>query len=158
MLQMLRVDHRLIHGQVVMSWLRTLEPTAILIADDDLPGDSLRKDTLALAKPADVKLVVKTVDDAIKSIRSGKTDPYRLLVLTADVASAVRLAEACDQVTHINLGGTAPRDGVIRVSNAVGVTAEELADLQRLQARGVEIEARKVATDRKTPLPAGAAS
>jgi len=88
MIQLLRVDHRLIHGQVVMSWMRSLEPTAILVANDSVPNDELRKSTLKMAKPTDVKLVIKTVADSIEAINSGKTDSYKLFILTESVEDA----------------------------------------------------------------------
>jgi fructoselysine and glucoselysine-specific PTS system IIB component len=152
MIQLLRVDHRLIHGQVVMSWVRTLDPTAILIANDDVPSDELRKSTLKLAKPADVKLVIKTVADSIEAINSGKTDSYRLLILTDNVADAIRLADGCPTVQHINLGGTKRLEGTTPLTNTVNLTEDETASLIRLASRGVEVEARAVATDRKVPL------
>ena len=124
MIQLLRVDHRLIHGQVVMSWVRTLDPTAILIANDDVPSDELRKSTLKLAKPADVKLVIKTVADSIEAINSGKTDSYRLLILTDNVADAIRLADGCPTVQHINLGGTKRLEGTTSLTNTVNLTED----------------------------------
>lgn len=153
MIQLVRVDHRLIHGQVVMSWVRTLEPTAILVANDSIPSDELRKSTLRLAKPDDVKLVIKTVDDSIDAISSGKTDAYRLFILTETVADAVRLADACPAVDHINLGGTKRLPGTEPLTNTVNLTPDDTAALRSLAARGVEVEARAVASDRKTALP-----
>jgi fructoselysine and glucoselysine-specific PTS system IIB component len=155
MIQLLRVDHRLIHGQVVMSWVRSLEPTAILVANDDIPTDELRKSTLKLAKPNDVKLVIKTVADSADAINSGRTDDYRLFILTESVADAARLAAACPDIDHINLGGTKRLPGTTPLTNTVNLTADDTAALQELAARGVEVEARAVASDRKVALPAG---
>ena len=153
MIQLLRVDHRLIHGQVVMSWVRTLNPTAILIANDDIPGDDLRKSTLVLAKPDEVKLVIKSVEDSITAINSGKTDSYKLFIITESVEDAVRLADACPTITHVNLGGTKRLPGTTPLNNTVNLTAEDLEGLRGLTTRGVEVEARAVASDRKTTLP-----
>jgi fructoselysine/glucoselysine PTS system EIIB component len=51
MIRLLRVDHRLLHGQVAVSWSQNLDIDAILIANDDVPMDELRKTTIKLAKP-----------------------------------------------------------------------------------------------------------
>ena len=61
MIQLLRVDHRLLHGQVVFSWCSYLNPNCILIANDDVVNDEIRKATLKLGKPSGVKLVIKSV-------------------------------------------------------------------------------------------------
>ena len=76
MIQLLRVDHRLLHGQVVFSWCGQLNPNCILIANDAAATDDVRKAALRLGKPNNAKLVIKTVDDSIAAINEGKTDKY----------------------------------------------------------------------------------
>lgn len=79
MITLLRVDHRLLHGQVAFSWTQYVGADCILIANDNVPEDELRKTTIKLAKPPSVKLVIKNINDAIESIKSGVTDKYHLL-------------------------------------------------------------------------------
>lgn len=148
MFQLLRVDHRLIHGQVALSWVKSLGTDAILVANDDVPGDELRKSTLKLARPADAKLVIKTIDDSIENINGGRTDSYRLFIVVESIHDAYRLASACPTVDHINLGGTKPREGTQSLSKLVSVSDDDVRELDELQSRGTEIEIRAVATDR----------
>ena len=74
MIKLLRVDHRLLHGQVAFSWTSTLSADCILIASDAVMKDDLRKMSIKLAKPAGVKLVIKNIADAVNAINSGVTD------------------------------------------------------------------------------------
>ena len=67
MIELVRIDHRLLHGQVAFSWTKTIGADCILVADDDATTNSLKMTTLRLAKPQGVKLVIKTVDDSIKA-------------------------------------------------------------------------------------------
>ena len=60
MIKCLRVDHRLLHGQVAFSWTSALGADCILIANDDVMKDELRKTTIKMAKPQGVKLVMKS--------------------------------------------------------------------------------------------------
>ena len=106
MIQLLRVDHRLLHGQVVFSWCGQLNPNCILIANDAAATDDVRKAALRLGKPNNAKLVIKTVDDSIAAINEGKTDKYSLMIVTGNVKDAVRLARETTQIKSINLGGT----------------------------------------------------
>ena len=43
MITLLRVDHRLLHGQVAFSWTQYVGADCILIANDSVPEDELRK-------------------------------------------------------------------------------------------------------------------
>lgn len=93
MILLLRVDHRLLHGQVVFSWVQNLKADCILIANNSVATDELRKTTLKLAKPQEVKLVIKNINDAIISINSGITDKYNLLVIVESVEDAYKIAK-----------------------------------------------------------------
>ena len=71
MIKLLRVDHRLLHGQVAMTWTQELDTNCILIACDAVVKDDVRKTTLKLARPAGVKLVIKSVNDSL-SLKASK--------------------------------------------------------------------------------------
>ena len=74
MVLMTRVDCRLLHGQTAVSWTSGLGADCILIANDSVATDDLRKTTMKLAKPAGAKLVIKNIEDSITALKSGVTD------------------------------------------------------------------------------------
>lgn len=149
MIQLLRVDHRLLHGQVVFSWCSQLEPNCILIANDAVVQDEVRKAALKLGKPSNTKLVIKNIEDSVKAINEGKTDKYSLLIVTSNVADAVKLAESCEQITGINLGGTKATAETHPLSNMVNVTEEEEKLLKEAAAKGIEVFIQAVPSDPK---------
>ena len=81
MIKLLRVDHRLLHGQVAFSWTQNIGADCILIANDDVPVNELRKTTIKLAKPQGIKLVIKNIEDSIQALQSGVTDKYKLFIV-----------------------------------------------------------------------------
>lgn len=149
MIKLLRVDHRLLHGQVAFSWTQALGADCILIANDEVPKDEIRKTTIKLAKPNGVKLVIKNIEDSIKAINSGVTDKYKLFIVVDSVSDAYKLAVACPEIKQINLGGTKVREGTKNISKAVNLTDEEMKELEKLVKEGVEVETRIVPTDKK---------
>lgn len=149
MIKLLRVDHRLLHGQVAFSWAQELGVDCILIANDDVPNNEIRKTAMKLAKPQGVKLVIKNISDSIKALKSGVTDKYKLFIVVESVADAYSLATAYPQIDHINLGGTKPADGTKQISKAINVTNEDESKLKELVNQGCEIEIRQVPNDKK---------
>lgn len=103
MIKLLRVDHRLLHGQVAMTWTQELDTNCILIACDAVVKDDVRKTTLKLARPAGVKLVIKSVDDSIEALRSGVTDKYRLFIVveSSKMLTAWRRATAKSSISTL---------------------------------------------------------
>ena len=66
MIKSLRVDHRLLHGQVAFSWTSHLGADCILLASDSLLNDELRLTTVKIARPPGIRLVAKNIDDSIQ--------------------------------------------------------------------------------------------
>lgn len=149
MITLLRVDHRLLHGQVAFSWTQYVGADCILIANDNVPDDELRKTTIKLAKPPSVKLVIKNINDAIESIKSGVTDKYNLFIVVESVNDAWRIASAVEEIKSINLGGIKAKEGSRNISKAINLLPEEIEQLQQLVGKGVEVEIRQVPNDRK---------
>ncbi|CAM6973248.1 PTS sugar transporter subunit IIB [Klebsiella michiganensis] len=149
MITLLRVDHRLLHGQVAFSWTQYVGADCILIANDNVPEDELRKTTIKLAKPPSVKLVIKNINDAIESIKSGVTDKYHLFIVVESVNDAWRITSAVAEIKSINLGGIKAKEGSKNISKAINLLPEEIEQLQQLVGKGVEVEIRQVPNDRK---------
>lgn len=143
MIQLLRVDHRLLHGQVVFSWCGQLNPNCILIANDAAATDDVRKAALRLGKPNNAKLVIKTVDDSIAAINEGKTDKYSLMIVTGNVKDAVRLARETTQIKSINLGGTKSAPDRHALSHTVYVSDEEEKLLHEAAAEALRCSSRQ---------------
>ena len=91
MIKLLRVDHRLLHGQVAMAWTQSLDSDCILIANDAVVNDNIRKTTIKLAKPNGVKLVMKNIEDSIAALNAGVTDKYKLFIVVESIEDAYRL-------------------------------------------------------------------
>ncbi|CAM3611775.1 PTS system sorbose-specific EIIB component [Klebsiella variicola subsp. tropica] len=149
MITLLRVDHRLLHGQVAFSWTQYVGADCILIANDNVPNDELRKTTIKLAKPPSVKLVIKNIDDSIEAIKSGVTDKYNLFIVVESVDDAWRIANAVGNIKSINLGGIKAKEGSQNISKAINLLPKEIEQLQQLVGKGVEVEIRQVPNDRK---------
>lgn len=88
-----RVDHRLLHGQVAMAWNQVLGSDCILIANDSVPNDEIRKAGIKLAKPANTKLVIKNMDASVEALVSGVTDKYKLFIVVESIADVYKLCK-----------------------------------------------------------------
>ena len=149
MVLMTRVDCRLLHGQTAVSWTSGLGADCILIANDVVSKDDLRKTTMKLAKPSGTKLVIKSIDDAISSLNSGVTDKYKLFIVVETIADAAKIALAVDQVDKVNLGLVKSKEGTRNISKSINVLPEEEELIRKMANAGVEVEIRQVPNDKK---------
>ncbi|WMJ81609.1 PTS sugar transporter subunit IIB [Clostridium sp. MB40-C1] len=149
MIKLVRVDHRLLHGQVAFSWMNSIGGDSILIASDEVVKDEIWKTTLKLGKPSGVKLVIKNIEDSIKALNSGVTDKYKLLIVVQTIKDVARLVEGCPQITTVNLGGVKDTEGARQISKAVFVTRADEEILKNLMDKGIEVEIRQIASEKK---------
>src|SRR5215471_15082991 len=92
MVKLLRIDDRLVHGQVAFTWTPALGIDCLFVANDRVAKDEFLRMTLGLAKPAGVKLLIKTIADTIAWLNDGKNKGQQLLVLVDSVRDAHALA------------------------------------------------------------------
>lgn len=147
MIKLIRIDHRLIHGQVALSWSNSIGANCILVADDEVIKDPLQKATLKMACPHNIKPVFKSIDDSIISINKGQTDKYHLFIVVGSVTNAYRLIKGIKGIDRLNLGGTKVREGTKKISKAINLTEHEEELLDELKNDGVKIEIQQVPTD-----------
>ena len=93
MVKALRVDERLIHGQVAMAWTRDLGIQGIMVADDEAASNEMQKMTLKMAVPDGIKCIIKTVPEIIALLNNPRSEGMRILVLVKTVKNA--LEEMC---------------------------------------------------------------
>lgn len=155
MIKLLRVDYRLIHGQITTSWVGQLGCDCILIANDKVPGDILRKNALKLAKPPETKLVMKTVEDSIEAINSGVTDKYKLFVIVENVQDARRMVEGCPVFERVNLGNIRMYAGAKQLGTTVFVSEKDMEDIRAMQEKGVSVDVQSIPRDKRTEVRGG---
>jgi len=153
-LALVRVDNRLVHGQVLEAWLPAIDAHGILIADDEAARNSLVRSAMSLAIPSRVTFQVLRVADAAALLRPGGKGPTspRTLLLLRDVRDAVALVEGGVKLTKLNLGNVHFGSGRKQVSPSVYLDANEMAQLGQLAAAGIEIEVRAVPAEAPTTL------
>ena len=147
MIKKLRVDYRLVHGQVAISWSRALGVDCILVANDEVAKDEMRQSMLRISKPQGIKLVIKSMEDSIKAIKSGVTDKYKLFIVVNNVKDVERLTDAVPEINDVNLGVLPAVEGSRALSKAINVTADDTETLKHLLSKGLRMEIQQVPTE-----------
>lgn len=94
MITQLRIDERLIHGQIVTQWSRYLDVSMIVVANDKVANDELAKKALLMTAPAGKKVRIRTVDETIQLLQDPRAENIRMLLIVNNPDDAVKLTEA----------------------------------------------------------------
>ncbi|WP_346353011.1 mannose/fructose/sorbose PTS transporter subunit IIB [Azotosporobacter soli] len=147
-----RIDDRLIHGQVVIVWVKAVGADKIIACSDEAAADPLRKALLLQMAPPGAKAYVLPIDKAIEAYKNPKYADFKTLFLFTNPTDVLRMVEAGVAITSVNVGGMCYKDGTMLITGAVSVGKQDVAAFKQLHARGIELELRKVASDRKVDL------
>ena len=104
MINLIRMDERLIHGQIATKWSRYTEVTHIVVADDEAANNKIIQKSLMMAAPSHLKTTVRTVDSAIGLLNDERSKPLRMLVLVKNPWNMNRILEAVPGIQKVNIG------------------------------------------------------
>lgn len=158
MIVQIRVDDRLVHGQVTLMWGKELNTKGILVANDHAAADQTQAATLKMACPSGQKLLIRTVEDAAKVANDPRGADMRIFCLTQTVADALSLVKAAPgkigAVNVANVGRFDRSDDAAKVLLTTGVTLnpDEVAAARELAAQNLPVYHQVAVTDAKTPV------
>ena len=147
-----RIDDRLIHGQVATRWTKETNVQRIIVVSDEVAADPVRKTLLTQVAPPGVTAHVVDVAKMIRVYNNPKYAGERVMLLFTNPTDVERIVEGGVKITSVNIGGMAFRQGKTQVNNAISVDAKDIEAFNKLNARGIELEARKVSTDQKLKM------
>jgi mannose/fructose/N-acetylgalactosamine-specific phosphotransferase system component IIB len=148
-----RIDERLIHGQVVVGWGRQLHPDHIVVVDDSLAGSEWEQELYCLSLPPDLSAEFVTVAAARASLPEWQAGSRRIIVLTRDAGTMLRLASGGRmRGAELNVGGIHHTPGRREVLPYLFLSPEEGGFLRALGEEGVDVTARDLPDARRVPL------
>ncbi|ABP61055.1 MULTISPECIES: PTS mannose transporter subunit IIAB [Enterobacteriaceae] len=147
-----RIDDRLIHGQVATRWTKETNVKRIIVVSDEVAADTVRKTLLTQVAPPGVTAHVVDVAKMIRVYNNPKYAGERVMLLFTNPTDVERVVEGGVNITTVNIGGIAFRQGKTQVNNAISVDEKDIEAFKKLNARGIELEARKVSTDQKLKM------
>jgi len=150
-LVLVRIDNRLIHGQVLEAWVPFVHADCIVVANDEIAGNTLKKMMMQASVPSRMRVEIGSVDDAVKLLSSSELSRYRVLLLFGTTSDAVRAFRAGLEYDRLNLGNMHADKGKARYSCTLFLNAADLDNLELLEQAGVKITSRCIPADGDRP-------
>lgn len=148
----IRIDDRLLHGQVVAFWSNSLKVSRIMVANDEVAENELQKTVLRMAAPTGIKTSLIPIAKAAENISLDKYEGQRVLLILKNPQDALRLMELGLTIKHINVGNMANRPNTTQYKRSISLTTEELADFRKLDSLGVRLTAQMVPEESESSL------
>jgi mannose/fructose/N-acetylgalactosamine-specific phosphotransferase system component IIB len=154
-----RVDDRLIHGQVIVAWRRHLGYDEICIVDDGVRADPFMREVLRMAVPPGIRISVYALEEAIPLLKAPATmmpprgREGKVLLLLKTPQTALSLLKGGVPIPHLNIGNLAGGARSWRAFKSISLGAEHVATLDALAREGVRITFQLTPDDTEADWP-----
>lgn len=145
-IELVRIDDRLIHGQVATTWTRNYDIEQILIIDDKTKNDPVQASVANFAVPPGVKVIIFGVAQFAEVMKKTEIKKRTMLLFTNPI-DILQLVKEGLKISEVNAGGMRYRDGRNRLSKAISVTEEEDQAFRGLMDKNIHINVQMVPKD-----------
>ena len=141
-----RIDDRLIHGQVITTWVKNHDIEQVLIINDKVAADKIQQSVLTMSAPPELKVQVFDVQKFIEILQKTEIKRRTMLLFTNSI-DVNTLVENGIKIDKLNVGGMRMQEGRRTLSRAVSVTPEEEQAFKSIIARNIPVEIQMVPKD-----------
>ena len=141
-----RIDDRLIHGQVITTWVKNYDIEQVLVINDKVAEDKVQQSVLTMSAPPGLKVLVFGVQQFIEILKKTPIKKRTMLLFTNSI-DVNALVEGGLSLEKVNVGGMRMQDGRHQLSRAVSVTPEEEQAFKNLIAKNIPVEVQMVPKD-----------
>ncbi len=144
MISMMRVDDRLIHGQVAVMWSKELGVQRIVVASDKVASNSIQVSALKMAAPAGIKAAILPIEKAAGILNDPRSENMKILVISNDPEDLLKVLKMIDEKPVLNIanygriGGGSLSDKT-KISDSVYLTEHDKEVVNEIHNLGIEI-------------------
>lgn len=137
---LIRVDNRLIHGQVTANYLRALSCNRVVVIDDSVAKDKFLNTILKMAIPSTIQLSIYGCAEAVQAWKKNKFGDGNTLVIFKNISGAYETYKDGLEFDSLQIGGVAHAPGRKMVLESIALSDEEAQLLNEMDNIGISIE------------------
>lgn len=147
-----RVDDRLVHGQVMTSWVKATGANKTMVVDDGVAQDELMKTVLKGVVPSQVKLGIFSVAKAVDRMVKGFKDTDKVIMLVKTPETVWRMQQAGVEFKTLNIGGMGIRSDRTTLYQNIAASESEREAIKSLIDAGCDVTIQITADDAKVDV------
>lgn len=142
---LVRVDNRLVHGQILEAWVPFIKAKCIMVVDDNSASDFFCETVIRMAVPSDIEVNICSVDDFSANYSYAHVSGKKTIVLFSSIADAYRAYQNGFHFDKLNIGNIHHEEYKVCCAPSVFLCDAEIHDVMRLmEENGIAVELRRV--------------
>jgi mannose/fructose/N-acetylgalactosamine-specific phosphotransferase system component IIB len=148
----IRIDDRLIHGQVLVGWCSKFPIKKFIIGDDEIANNDWEKNLILSATSSDYRTEILSIKDTCRYINESLTSSTSTMILVDSPKQIKRMNKIGLPIKRINVGGIHYREGRIQYLRFLFLNNEEVEIFRQLMKDGFIFECQDLPTNKKLDL------
>lgn len=144
MVILVRVDDRLLHGQIICAWVPYIQADSLIVASDEAAKDSLVSEIIESCGCNGLTVKVKNIEDAVNCVTTGACTNDRVILIVGDLQDAMKVYQTGMRFTSLNLGNIHHEEEGRQITPSVILNSEDEAIIENFRELGVAIDIRDV--------------
>lgn len=147
---LLRIDDRLLHGQVARNWMKEVGADVIVVANDPVNEDEKQQHLMDLVTPMGSKSYFFGLSEASTKIKDLEEEDALVLVETPE--DALKLIEDGIEIDSVNVGNIHQTSGKKQVNDNVYLGEDDIKALKQIKDAGKKLDFRTLFSDQPTSV------
>lgn len=146
-IRLVRIDDRLVHGQLMTSWVKYIHVKRIIIINNEIYLDNIRKEIIKNVSPPNISVHIVNIDKLLRVYKNPKYKDEKVIFLFTNPKDIVDVIQKGVKIKSVNIGGMSFKSGKIQIEQTISLNNEDVRNFLKLYNMGVELEIRKVFHD-----------
>lgn len=138
-LVLVRIDDRLIHGQVTVGWGSVLNPDRILLVSDEIAQNEWEKELYQSCVPFNIAVSILSIDETIKALAEKTFEHERVILLVESPFEIVQLVDRGASLPKVNIGGMHYKENKKKILHYVYVDEQDVQNFYFLEEHNIEL-------------------
>ncbi len=134
---LLRVDDRLIHGQVIAGWVRPLSIEKIILASNIISKDEWACNAYRLAIPEEIEFQCMGISDCVENVQAA--NKKKIMIIVETLTEASQLVKNGFHIKEINIGGIGYKEGSREIAPYIYLSPEDIESVVYLHQKGIKV-------------------
>ncbi|HGJ5874104.1 MULTISPECIES: PTS N-acetylgalactosamine transporter subunit IIB [Arsenophonus] len=140
---MTRIDNRLIHGQVGITWTNSLGANLVVVANDEAANDPIQQSLMDMVVSDGVQTRYFTLQKTIDIIHKA-AERQKIFIVCKTPQDVLTLVKGGVPINFVNIGNMHFCEGKKQIHKTVSVDHNDIEAFRQLNQLGIPCEIRRV--------------
>ena len=148
LLKIVRLDDRLVHGQLINNWCTYENISEIIVVNEEVANNDIRKTFIEMSVPDDISIIFCDVSKALE-IYEEECRYENVIIIFGNPFDILEFIEKGGKIKNINIGGMSYKKDKRRISTTLYVDENQIEVFKKIAEYGIELEIRILPTDKR---------